>query len=124
MTASKHMISSSEHYTVVVALMISLITTFLLGFLLTETLWGGGLRYFSDLSREGRQKKAYIQAIQNQLQAQQAKAQVLVVVCRDWHICVNRCSELDTSTDRNNCAHNCDLDCPPTSAVDTSSISD
>jgi hypothetical protein len=72
----------SEHYTVMLALVISLITTFLLGMLLTDTLWSGGLNYFSNVAREGqvnRMKASYIQQYINAVRTQNAEAAVLDV---------------------------------------------
>ncbi len=78
MAKNKHMVNASEHYTVVIALMISLVTTFLLGFLMTETLWGGGLRYFSNIASEGKAKKSYNDYLKS-LQVQGANAAVLSI---------------------------------------------
>lgn len=54
-------VTPKMHYALFLALVISLITTFLLGLLLTETLWGTGLNYFDRLSYEGRVKQTFAQ---------------------------------------------------------------
>lgn len=51
MADGKMEVGRVEHYAVYLALVISMITTFLLGMLLTESLFGEGLSYFDRLSR-------------------------------------------------------------------------
>jgi len=58
MDKTKQTVSHGMHYTVMIALVISLITTFLLGILLTEVVWGTGLDYFSALKKQAKVEKS------------------------------------------------------------------
>jgi hypothetical protein len=73
---------SWDHYTVMLAFVITAITVFLLGMFLTETLWNGGLNYFSDIAREGQVRRAKISILRqyaDQFRAQEAQAATLSV---------------------------------------------
>ena len=53
MESKKIQVGRMEHYAVYLALVISMVTTFLLGVLLTESLFGTGLNYFGRLAEDG-----------------------------------------------------------------------
>jgi len=95
-------ITPSMHYTVVIALIISLITTFLLGMLLTETLWGSGLGYFNQIektavmeSRKARLMNDINRQVNEQLEIQEAQAKSPAVTGfdGDWLQCILDCYE-------------------------------
>ncbi|MEK7584440.1 MAG: hypothetical protein AAB490_04285 [Patescibacteria group bacterium] len=58
MESKKIQVGRMEHYAIYIALVISMVTTFLLGVLLTESLFGTGLNYFGRLSEEAKIGKA------------------------------------------------------------------
>lgn len=64
MADGKMQVGKVEHYAVYLALVISMVTTFLLGMLLTETLFGTGLNYFGNLSEENRLHSASARELQ------------------------------------------------------------
>jgi len=61
--SKKVAVSNSMHYTVVFVLIISVITTFLLGMLLTEVIFNTGLDYFSGVARQTRIEKSKAQMV-------------------------------------------------------------
>jgi hypothetical protein len=63
MPQKKQTVSAGMHYAVMLALVISLITTFLLGILITEVLWNTGLDYFGNLKRQAQIEKARAQLL-------------------------------------------------------------
>ncbi len=112
---SKHT-HTTEHYTVTLALTFSIITTFLLGMFLTETLWNGSLRYFSDMSQRGQMQRAYSQYV-SLLSTQKAEAQVLMPIDEPddgtgWLECINSCvAKCDANQLGSVCRNSCVMQC-------------
>ena len=75
MADGKIQVGRMEHYAIYIALVISMVTTFLLGVLLTESLFGTGLNYFGRLSEDAKIGKASASQVNQEAVIERGKKQ-------------------------------------------------